>query len=56
MAWQPAIPRWGRPGAGLEAKFPDYCRRCNDDILVGERVVRAGSGYIHTRCASGADD
>lgn len=41
---------------GVKADHDGWCRRCDDPIVVGERVVRQGDGWIHCRCASGATD
>jgi hypothetical protein len=44
----------GKPG--IAAKFPGTCDRCYGPYAVGDRIIRHRGGYIHTRCASGADD
>ena len=46
----------GRRLEGFAAKYPSVCSRCNRGINVGDRVVRQGSGVIHTYCHSGYDD
>lgn len=41
---------------GERALFDGDCARCPDQILVNDRVVRHGEGWIHARCASGGDE
>ena len=44
------------PEPGVEARYPDFCNRCPDPIVPGDRVVFHRGRRIHVRCASGADD
>jgi hypothetical protein len=41
---------------GVRAWFNGDCDRCPDPILLDDRVVKQGDGWIHTRCASGQDE
>lgn len=43
--------------AGVRALADGVCDRCPDPILKDQRIVPAPSGgWIHTGCASGAND
>lgn len=45
------------PQPGIVAKFDGECPRCDGAIVKGvTRVVYQRGHYIHTGCASGADD
>ncbi|GAB3776647.1 hypothetical protein FB382_004356 [Nocardioides ginsengisegetis] len=41
---------------GVSALHDGDCVRCPDPILVNQRVVPQGDGWIHASCASGADE
>lgn len=41
---------------GRPALYPSECVRCRRPINTGDRQVRRGRGWMHTECASGADD
>ncbi len=41
---------------GVRAGFNGDCLRCPDRIVEDDRVIKRGDGWIHARCASGADE
>lgn len=44
------------PEPGIKAQYATHCARCGEFIDRGERIVFQRGQYIHTSCASGADD
>lgn len=44
------------PQPGLRAQWPGVCKRCEEPVSRGDRVVFQRGAYLHVRCASGADD
>ena len=43
--------------SGVLAKFDQPCARCDDGILVNQRIVAApGGGFMHVHHAAGQDD
>lgn len=45
------------PPPGRIAFFDGMCDRCDGTITRhNDMIVRRGEGWIHTRCAPGADD
>lgn len=41
---------------GLAAQYSDICSRCDNVIVLGERIVFTRGRAIHVHCASGQDD
>jgi len=40
----------------MRAQFDSECVRCHDPIRKGDPIAPHHGGYVHTRCAPGADD
>lgn len=42
--------------AGVRSWFDGDCGRCPRPILVDQRIVKHGDGWIHASCANGGDE
>ena len=44
------------PLPGLEARYPDLCPVCHDDIEPGQRIFYRRGRPVHCSCQGGARD
>jgi hypothetical protein len=49
-------PEWAEHLAGVAATFDRDCAACPEPILVNQRIVRTGRGWVHVACAAGWRD